>query len=190
MPPTSLISAPASAPCPFFLADLLRQAVAARLQLLGAGLQALALGLEGGEAVDIEKWLRLLARLETGDDGARSLRRRVMSSMAATAGSASEGERVRIVGSAPAGRVAGGSAPGRLRPQSAWCMRSSACSGRGRAGVAEDARGAVGAAAALGRDAELELQAFEAHRAVGGGLADLVVGHATADADDHLGTRL
>ena len=54
---------------PLLLADLLRQAVAPRLQLLGARLQALALGLEGDEALDVEKGLRRLARLETGDDG-------------------------------------------------------------------------------------------------------------------------
>jgi hypothetical protein len=42
-------------------------------------------------------------------------------------------------------------------------------------GVAEDLARAVGAAAALGGDAQLELEALEAHRAVGHGLADLAV---------------
>ncbi len=50
------------------LADLARQRVAACLQLLGARLQRLALALERDEAGDVEKRLRRLARLETGDD--------------------------------------------------------------------------------------------------------------------------
>ena len=50
------------------LADLARQGVAPRLQLLGARLQRLALGLERDEALDVEKRLRRLARLEAGDD--------------------------------------------------------------------------------------------------------------------------
>ena len=51
--------------------------------------------------------------------------------------------------------------------------------------VAQHARRAVGAAAALHRHAELELQAFEADRARLGGTMDVVVRNAAADADDH-----
>ena len=49
------------------LADLLGQAVAARLQLLGTGLQRLALGFERLEAADVEKRLRRLAGFEACD---------------------------------------------------------------------------------------------------------------------------
>ena len=55
------------------LADLAREAVAPRLKLLGAGLQGLALGLERSKAGDVEKRLRRLARLETGNDGRKVL---------------------------------------------------------------------------------------------------------------------
>src|SRR4051794_39395799 len=55
--------------------------------------------------------------------------------------------------------------------------------------VAEHARRAVGTAAALHRDAELELQALEADRAFLGGTMDVVIRDAAADTDDH-GRRL
>ena len=51
--------------------------------------------------------------------------------------------------------------------------------------VAQHARRAVGAAAALHRHAELELQALEADRAFLGGTVDVVIRDAAADADDH-----
>ena len=44
-----------------------------------------------------------------------------------------------------------------------------------RARIAQHARGAIGAAAALGRDAEIELQALETVRTIGRGLANLAV---------------
>jgi hypothetical protein len=50
------------------LADLTTQAVAPGLQFLGAGLDGLALGLEGREAGFIEKGLGVLAGLQPGDD--------------------------------------------------------------------------------------------------------------------------
>ena len=46
------------------LADLLGQGVALRLQVLGAGLDALALGFERAEAINVEKGLRLLAAFQ------------------------------------------------------------------------------------------------------------------------------
>ena len=49
-------------------ADLPGQAVALRLQLFGAGLDALAFGLERNELRAVQKGLRRLARLELGDD--------------------------------------------------------------------------------------------------------------------------
>ena len=49
-------------------ADLLVERVAARLQFFGAGLERLALGLEGAEGVDVQEGLVLLARFEAGDD--------------------------------------------------------------------------------------------------------------------------
>ena len=68
MPATSAIAALASPPWPLSLPISREQRVAPRLQLLGAGLQRLALGLERDEAVDVEKRLRRRARLEAGDD--------------------------------------------------------------------------------------------------------------------------
>ena len=46
------------------LADLLAEAVAPGLQLLGAGLDGLALGFEGREALDVEEGLGVLAGLQ------------------------------------------------------------------------------------------------------------------------------
>ena len=51
--------------------------------------------------------------------------------------------------------------------------------------VAQHARRTVGAAAALHRHAELELQALEADRALLGGTMDVVIRDAAANADDH-----
>lgn len=46
-------------------ADLLAQAVALRLQVFGAGLQHLALGLKGRKGIHIQPGLRVLAGLQT-----------------------------------------------------------------------------------------------------------------------------
>ena len=49
-------------------ADLLRERVAARLQLLGARLQRLALAFERAEPRRVEEGLRRLACVEAGED--------------------------------------------------------------------------------------------------------------------------
>jgi hypothetical protein len=59
------------------LADLLGQAVAPRLQLLGAGLQGLALGFERLETRDVQKGLRRLALVEPRNDAGQILAQQV-----------------------------------------------------------------------------------------------------------------
>ncbi len=54
MPCDSAMTALASSPLDFELADLLGERVAARLQGLGLGLHGLAAGLEGVEALGVE----------------------------------------------------------------------------------------------------------------------------------------
>ena len=51
------------------LADLLAQAVALALQVFGAGLQRLALGLQRPERCDIEVGLGIFSLFKTRDDG-------------------------------------------------------------------------------------------------------------------------
>jgi hypothetical protein len=174
------------------LADLLRQAVAACLQLLGAGLDRLALGFERGEALDVEKRLRRLAPLQTSDDLRQILAQQIDVEHGQWLRAAQPVRHwsadCRQCAAGQAGRGAGPS--GHLRLQRAAERDRVRLGVPGFARIAEHTRRAVGAAPALGCHAEVELQAFEAVRAVGRGLADLLVGDPAAHTNDHDGPVL
>ena len=59
---------------------------------------------------------------------------------------------------------------------------------RGGSRIAQDLRCAVGATAALRRHAQVELQAFKAVRAGGGGLANLLLRNPSAYTNNHFGS--